>query len=145
MPNVGHLSNPAVRFHANLPDSAVFLTDQEITYALFDVQTGNPEGAGSERGWVLRERPIWNRDFAMKGHDPLSTGLSFFKGPAEDWRIRVPVYRRLSLGEVAEGVQMVLTLVDNRLEKIFEVNPGADAVNRMTQPFPFPVKGNGDG
>jgi len=126
MPNAGHLSNPAVRFHGKLPDSALFLTDQQITYALFDVQTGNSEGAGSERGWVLRERPMWNRDFAVKGHDPLSTGLSVFKGPVEAWRIRVPVYRRLSLGEVAEGVQMILTLGDDRLEKIFKVDPGAD-------------------
>lgn len=80
--------------------------------------------------WTLTERLVEARGLAQTpvGTERAATRLNFLRG--EDpraWLNGVPVWRRIELGEPWPGIEVALDASAGRVEKIFTVEPGADA------------------
>jgi hypothetical protein len=113
-------SDPQVAYYATTFSGTVFVTRQgEIVYAI-------PGGKGRTRqAWSLTETFVGGRGAPLPTH-PAGTQANFFVGddPAH-WRVRVPTYSAIDLGEVYGGIDVSLRAHGQQVEKVFTVQPGA--------------------
>jgi hypothetical protein len=116
LPNLGQFSAPEVRFQAALPRATVFVTESDITYALFEPSNTDEKAAESRKGWVVKERPVGGTAFALKPLETAETAVSFFKGRPENWLVNLPAHKRLYLVETVPGIRVELALRNGRVE-----------------------------
>ncbi|MEW6655393.1 MAG: SBBP repeat-containing protein [Aquificota bacterium] len=63
----------------------------------------------------------------LKALEKSPTNVSYFVGnDPKKWQTNIPTYRKVSLGEVYEGIKVELKAYGNNVEKLFYVSPGAD-------------------
>jgi len=123
-------ADPAVAYYASTPAGTVFVTREgRVVYSL---PAGRASGPGArtrhERsGWSLTEKVVGGRA-RPKGSEPASARVSYFVGndPAR-WRSGLPTFEGVSLGEVWPGIRLELRAHGKNVEKLFTVEPGADA------------------
>ena len=116
------LHDPAVAFSASTFEGTTFVTRRgQIVYSLSSGDKGSP-------GWTLTETPVHSGALAPVGEEPSETRVSHFLGddPAR-WRTDVETYRSVSLGKAWPGISLLLHAYGNSIEKLFTVEPGADA------------------
>ena len=122
----------AVAFYAPTFAGTVFITrDGRIVYSLpgerTSASTSRSRSAGRKRGWSLTETAV-NGRARPSGGDRASTRVSYFRGndPAR-WRSGLETLEDVSLGEVWPGIAVRLRAQGRSVEKLFTVQPGADA------------------
>jgi hypothetical protein len=118
-----------VRFHAQTFGGSVFvLEDGRIRYAL-PRAIGDGTGSPALRdGWVLDECLSVRAPASIVGENPAQTRLSVLRGndPAL-WRTGIPCFNSVALGAIDEGISVELRAYGHNVEKLFTVQPGADA------------------
>ncbi len=63
----------------------------------------------------------------VQGSGVTPTRVSYFRGSDPSrWRSQLPTYDRIDLGEVADGISMVLVARGDSVEKLFTLDPGSD-------------------
>ena len=121
VPNAG-LSAPEVAFSATTLAGTTFITqDGTIVYSL------RPNAAGVS-GWALTETAIGASALQPVGSESSGTKVSFFLGndPGR-WRLNLETYRTVVIGKPWPGITLALRTNGNSAEKIFTVEPGANA------------------
>lgn len=79
------------------------------------------------RTWVLFERFRGGQPARIRPLDPFEGKVSFWKGREPgSWGSGLSRYQALDLGRVYPGVRIQLSTVRGSVEKVFEVEPGAD-------------------
>ncbi len=125
-----------VKFHAGTFGGGVFVTREgAIVYNLpFYENEGKFPGPRKDRsrkttgGVALREVLVKGRVNPVLGEGAAPARIHYFKGrDASRWKSHVAAYDMVSLGEVYEGVIARLRAYGNNVEKLFFVQPGADA------------------
>ena len=120
-----------VRFYAQTFGGAIFVTENgEIVYSLSRIEKERGfQGRSKQvrRGWVLKEELLDARLKELSAGEKGSTKVSYFTGndPAE-WRLDIPTYGFVNLGEAYEGIEVRLRAYGNSVEKLFYVKGGAD-------------------
>ena len=120
--NKGQIDN-RVTFYAKTFGGTVFVTKEgKLVYNLpkFEGEKLNGGVAFVEllEGATIKE---------VKGIKKSPTVVNYFLGKDEKkWRMNLSTFEVLSLGEIYEGINLKLRAYGGSVEKIFEVNPGAD-------------------
>ena len=110
-----------VKYYAQTFGGTVFVTDKgEIVYLM-------PK-SGTENAIVLKEELLDRAHAAVEGEAKTRTRVSYLKGKDPSrWKKNLSTYGAVSLGEVHPGIRMTLKARANNVEKLFFVQPGADA------------------
>ncbi len=136
-----------VKFYARTLGGAVFVTrDGKIFYHLPVYENdGKQAGRGAmeddgrasldrnkpnktSRGVVLQETFMKADVNFVRGEGRSGTRVNYFQGVDKSkWRTNIAAYEVVSLGEVYKGVEVKLRAHGNNVEKLFFVQPGADA------------------
>jgi hypothetical protein len=114
--------DPAVSYYAPTLGGTILVTrDGELVLPLPDDK--NAPGEPS----VLRERLIDAKAPTLRGSKPAPTRVSSYIGSdPKRWATDLPTFRRLSFGEIYDGVSLELRAFGKRIEKVFTISPGAD-------------------
>jgi len=138
-----------VQFYAHTFGGAIFITNKgEIVYSLPKIEgeksippipsfphkggkgfNSKPETRNSKLTKVLalKEELVDGKVNTINGEGEAITKVSYFKGSDRSkWKINIPTYDVVSLGEVYKGVELRLRAYGNNVEKLFFVNPGAE-------------------
>jgi hypothetical protein len=137
--NDSQIKDSRVKYYANTFAGTVFVTDDEIVYAL---RGGNKERGPQSRekagmqprvrpepasphktkGWSVKEIFLNAKKTKAVGTKEAETKVSYFKGadPA-NWRSTLPTYNEVSLGEVYDHIRLNLRAYGENVEKIFIV------------------------
>jgi hypothetical protein len=121
--NEGQL-DPDVAFSSRTAGLTLFVTrGGRLVYAL-------PERGKTKeqaRGWTVVESPVGGA-FQPGGAERAPTRVSYFVGnDPSRWKDGVATFREVGLGEVWPGIEVRLRADAGRVEKLFMVEPGADA------------------
>jgi hypothetical protein len=140
--NTGQLDSK-VKFHAQLFDGALHVTETELVYSLPNLKGASDEriarkpNSSSEKlaqrsatpSQLLVERFV-NADYkalSPKKGKPSGTTVSTFLGSDKSkWRNGVATYESVSLGEPWKGVSVDLKAYAKNVEKLFTVAPHTD-------------------
>ena len=132
-------TDPAVAYYAPTFAGTVFVTrDGQIVYSLPGKSAGNekePQGhprAAASAGWSLTESPVGatgeSRRARPVAQNRAQTQVSYFLGnDPSAWRSGIATYEGVSLGQVWPGVSLSLRAHGKNVEKLFTVEPGAEA------------------
>ncbi|MGH7335382.1 MAG: SBBP repeat-containing protein, partial [Candidatus Rokuibacteriota bacterium] len=134
-------SDERVKFYATTFAGTVFVTGTgELVYALPRDVGPRPRHAAAHRrdqrsldfpsqsmgGVTITEALTGARVTEVRGEDATPTRVNVFHGNAPDrWQRQIPTYRRVSLGEVYEGIELALQTHGHTVEKRFQVRAGA--------------------
>ncbi|MEP6767950.1 MAG: hypothetical protein ABJC61_04735, partial [Acidobacteriota bacterium] len=123
-------TDAAVAYYAQTFAGTIFITrDGRIVYSLpGERASASGRGSGGRTpGWSLTETAVGGRA-RPSGGDRASTRVSYFLGndPAR-WRSGLETLEDVSLGEVWPGIVVKLRAQGRSVEKLFTVQPGADA------------------
>lgn len=127
--NEGQVANPDVKYYARTFGGTIYaLADGRIVYSLpkYDAvaKPGPRAFAGSA---VFTERLCNGTVFEPLGADKSRVAVSSFIGSRpENWKSNLPAFDRLDFGEVYEGINLLLRVQGNNVEKVFVVAPHAD-------------------
>ena len=144
--NEGQIADPSVVFYANTFGGTVYITrDGQLVYFLPKVEekaNAQPSDGLSEDkekprpqrqiigGWSLQEQLVGASSTSPQGIEAVQTKVNYFVGSDNrQWHSNIAAYNMVSLGEVYPGINVTLKTRGNNVEKIFTVNPGADAGN----------------
>jgi hypothetical protein len=115
--NQGQIPDPSVAYHAET-FAAACVVEKSGAVSYF--------GGTETDGFAIRER-FNNEALSPEGIEPSKVKVSSFRGrDPEGWRSDLPAFNTISLGEISDGVSLVLQAHNNNVEKIFTVAPGAD-------------------
>ena len=127
--NEGQIADPQVKYYAKTFGGTVYaLSGGRIVYSLPQHAAAGKTVARSSPGSVL----IQERLFGALASEPFGAGKSrvavnsFIGRQPEKWKTNLPAFDRLDLGEVYEGISLLLSARGNNVEKIFVLSPGAD-------------------
>lgn len=124
--------NEKVTFYANVFGGTVFLTkDFKIIYTFSKVEgQGNENEKEVKKTCTIIEELLGEIIKEAKGEEKSITKVSIFKGKnSSDWLSHIPTYNIIDLGEVYEGIDLMLKIKGNNLEKIFLVKPKVNPAN----------------
>jgi hypothetical protein len=80
------------------------------------------------RGWVLTETPVSAAKLTPRGDGVSPTRVSVFQGnEAKTWRTNLKTFRAVRLGQPWPGIRYQIKAHGNTIERIFTVEPGAQA------------------
>lgn len=115
--NRGQLDS-RVKFYARTLSGTLFVDEAGgMTYRL-------PKG---KSGVVIRES-LGIRNPEIRGLNPSAVKVSEFIGKDQNrWCKNLPVYNRVSLGEVYDHIELDLAAYGRKVEKLFIINPGGHA------------------
>ena len=148
--NQGQL-DPRAAYYIQGGDKSIYFTGHGVTFALTDAGDGAGDekpsseallhpasyrgmGGAKEHG-SQREAERWvvkldfvnaNPDVRPVGQEPTAAGISYFKGPREEWTTGLPTYASLVYRDLWPGIDLVYTGTGSRLKYTFLVQPGAD-------------------
>ena len=157
--------DPSVKFYANTFAGQVYVTNNgEIIYTLS--KTDNENFSSQEqkmisetktlypttknlqlKGWVIKEKVQGPKGLSPKGVDKAKTSVNYFIGnKKENWRSNIPSYQNVSLGQIYDGIELLLKANGNNVEKFFIIDPGADvSMIKMSLEDVNSIKVNGKG
>ncbi|MFY3741270.1 MAG: Ca2+-binding RTX toxin-like protein [Candidatus Nitrosomirales archaeon] len=112
-----------VKFYASTFAGTVFVTDNDVTYALTSGASANDR---SVSGVVIRERFLSETQQVLHpaGVDRSKAIVNYFVGKEENWRSNIPTYNSVGLGEVWPSIDVELRAYGKNVEKILKVEPG---------------------
>ena len=122
--------HPAVSYYANMFSGTVFLTKQgEIVYALHDLnvqQSKTQPGKQKEiKSLSIREEFVNANINRFKGNHFIESKINYINdSDPSKWKNDIPAYESVSLGEIFQGIEVVLKAHANNVEKLFFVKPG---------------------
>ncbi len=135
-----------VKFYAKTFGGTVFVTrDGKIVYNLPFYENEEKEGEfpGGQgkgktkkitKGVALLEELVKGTIKDVRGEGATATKVNYLRGRDKSkWKSNVSTYEMVNLGEVYEGVDLKLRVYGNNVEKLFFVQPGADANNIRIQ------------
>ncbi|NTW67736.1 MAG: hypothetical protein HGB21_15745, partial [Nitrospirae bacterium] len=77
---------------------------------------------------LIRERLMAAKKITVHAEEPAVTKVSYFIGQdRSNWRTSLPTYQVVSLGQVYDGIELKLKAYGSTVEKLFSLQPGADA------------------
>ena len=109
--NRGQL-DPRVAFYAPGRSGAVYFTSDGATFA--------------EGGYVTQLAFIGAAHSDPVADEPLSTRVSYFRGPSSRWHTAIPTFGRIVYRDLWPGIDATFSGSDSRLEYSFFVRQGAD-------------------
>lgn len=113
--NEAQAGNAKVKYYAPTWAGTVFVTDNEILYAL----------KSRDRSLVLKEKLLNTNSTKAEGVQETPTRVNYFIGNNKStWRHNLPTYKQVNLGEAYPHVQVKLAAQDKHIEKLFIVEPG---------------------
>ncbi|MGB4705212.1 MAG: SBBP repeat-containing protein [Candidatus Saccharicenans sp.] len=131
-----------LQFRADLFSGGLGITERELIYTLVSVKAEDPGNVDEElpgvrrrpefRSLIFREKFLSSEgkslSFSPSGKEIVPTSIFFFQGDnSSARRLQLTAFRRLSLGQVYPGIEVELLASAGNVEKIFYVQPGADA------------------
>jgi hypothetical protein len=138
--NQGQVADENVLFQAQTFGGNFFVTgDGEMVYSIARNQSAVPMGkraAASKKVelWTVKERLLGCSEHIPRGLDPSQTKVNYFIGSDRSkWTTEIPTFNSVSLGEVYDGIEMSLKAYGKKVEKIFRVEPEADATSIKIQ------------
>lgn len=118
-------AHPSVAFMARCLDASLSITRKgELIYSLpeRDRKSTHPHR------FEIRESPLGSHHPSPKGRVPSPVNVNWFRGSdPSGWRMGLPAWERVDLGEIAPGIHAELACRDSNVEKIFTLAPRADA------------------
>jgi hypothetical protein len=120
--NQGEIKDASVKYYARTLGAGFFITkDGQIAYSL----TKSDEGKGVKI-LTTKESMTGVFPFVAKSEETSTVKINEFIGNEPGaWRIDIPGYNQISLGEVWSGIELELRAYGGGLEKIFSVKPKA--------------------
>jgi hypothetical protein len=136
-----------VAYYVQGADTTVYFTSDGITFALtgkgdrpvapdrpghqaslHPVAFGTaPAQDPTRQRWALKLDFIGaNPDVQPTAQDPTPAVISYFKGPASQWKTGLKTYTTLVYADLWPGIDLVYSGTVNRLKYTFVVKPGAD-------------------
>ncbi|MBN1382650.1 MAG: choice-of-anchor D domain-containing protein [Deltaproteobacteria bacterium] len=115
-------THPDVRFYAQTFGGTLFVTrDGKLVYAL------PAKDEKTRDRLTLKEELIGGTVLMPRGNEKSPTRIHYFKGsdPGK-WHTHLPTYNSVTLGEVYDGIQVLLRAYGNNVEKIFRIRPRSD-------------------
>lgn len=110
--NFGQIESQEVKYYAKTFGGTVFVKeDGEIVYSLFDKET--------KKGWVIEEKLLNAEINNVLGKEQAKVKVNYFQD--KESRNNIPTYKKISLGEVYNGIEFELIAHGNNVEKIFIV------------------------
>ena len=118
--NRGQARSSEVAYYVQTFGGTVFVTKRgEVVYSL-------PKH-DAKKSMALREIFVGRKSAHVKGIMPSSAKVSYFIGKDKSrWRTNLPTYMEVSLGEIYQGIDLVLKARGDNVEKVFTVQPGSD-------------------
>ncbi|MEJ2060262.1 MAG: hypothetical protein P8Y64_07215 [Gammaproteobacteria bacterium] len=129
--NTGQIDK-RVAFYARTFAGTAFVTHRgELVLNL----PGKPEGTADKgrpakhgHGWVLTEMPVAKAKLTPQGEGLSPTNVSVFQGnDPRQWRTHLKTYTAVNIGQPWPGIGYAIHAHGNTVERIFTVQPGADA------------------
>ena len=124
-----------VAFYVQGGDTTLYFTPAGVTFGLTGEQ-GCGGGSCFEKGlagpqpigrWAVKLNFVGaDPKVLLKGDQPASAKISYFKGPKEDWKTGLATYVRLTYPDLWPGIDLVYEGDSGRLKGTFVVKPGAD-------------------
>jgi len=124
-----------VAFYVQGADTTLYFTKEGVTFGLTGEQ-GCGGGSCFEKGlagpqpigrWAVKLNFVGaDPKVLLKGDQPASAKISYFKGPKEDWKTGLATYVRLTYPDLWPGIDLVYEGDSGRLKGTFVVKPGAD-------------------
>lgn len=114
--NMGQIESKDVSFYAKTFGGTLFVErDGTLIYSL----------PFKDEGGVIIKEVLTDRKLKIEGLEPSPTKINYFKGSDQSkWRIDIPSYGSITLGEVYKGIELTLRVYGNNVEKLFTVLPG---------------------
>ena len=114
--NVGQ-EDEHVKYYKNTHAGSVFVTENDITYALVD----------NEQIIAFKEIFVSKNSLNPIGTDKTISVVNYYVGSdPQDWHSKISTFDSVSLGQLWNGVNVKLESRGNNFEKIFVVLPHAD-------------------
>ena len=114
--NTGQI-NKDVKYYADTFAGRVFVTNDDITYAILHNDTS----------YVIKEQIVGKNAFSPIGMESSPTNISSFIGNDPDkWKSQIPTFDSISLGETWTGIDISLYAYGNNIEKLFTIQPYQD-------------------
>ena len=110
--------HPDVRFFVDTFAGRVYVTNNGLTYDLLTGQS-NTRMATTE-SFIHANSP---QPFGIERNEAM---VNYFVGEKSNWRSDIATFDKVSFGEVWNGITVDLKAVNNNVEKIFTLAPGAD-------------------
>ncbi|MCY0867316.1 MAG: SBBP repeat-containing protein [Aquificaceae bacterium] len=118
-----------VAYYTKTFGGTLFITKEgELVYSFPKVEKAEKGKTPKVEGVaVIVERLSNAKVKELKALEKSPTNVSYFVGnDPKKWQTNIPTYRKVSLGEVYEGIKVELKSYGNNVEKLFYVSPGAD-------------------
>ena len=118
-----------VAYYTKTFGGTLFITKEgELVYSFPKVEKAEKGKTPKVEGVaVIVERLSNAKVKELKALEKSPTNVSYFVGnDPKKWQTNIPTYRKVSLGEVYEGIKVELKAYGNNVEKLFYVSPGAD-------------------
>ncbi|MGA7964567.1 MAG: hypothetical protein WCB49_01465, partial [Gammaproteobacteria bacterium] len=113
-----------VAFYAPTFAGTAFITHAGALVLSLPPQSGQKSTAG----WTLVESPVTNRTPSIRGVQPTKTQVNVFQGRnGAQWQRGLQTYAQVSMGEVWPGVDYGVRAHGANVERLFTVQPDADA------------------
>ncbi len=118
-----------VAYYAKTLGGTLFITKEgELVYSFPKVKKAEKGKTPKIEGTaVIVEKLSNGKTKEVKALEKSPTNVSYFVGnDPKKWQTNVPTYRKVSLGEVYEGIRVELKAYGSNVEKLFYVSPGSD-------------------
>lgn len=113
-----------VAFYVQGRDTDIYFTDEGVTFALTNPRSGS--AARRERWAVNLGFVETNPEAKAAGEDRTGAVVSYFKGPASDWKTGLATYSTVSYRNLWHGIDLLYSGSEGHLKYAFVVAPGAD-------------------
>ena len=134
--NMGQVKGDDTSFYADIFAGRVEVSPKgDLTYSFPVKQQASSKKNGMNMDMpdlpdvrMICEKLVNGRPVRPLGMDASITKVHFFTGSdPKQWKTCIPSFNRIRLKEVYPGVTLDLSATGSNVEKIFTVNPGADA------------------
>lgn len=131
----------SIRYSINVKGGKVYILQNGcIFYSLYSKD--------SVRSIKIKEKFADSSRLRIIGKQPVKTKVNFFKGNIPDkWVSDISCFKELEIGEIEKGIKLTLKALDNNIEKIFTVLPGAAADSikvLLDDNITYQIKNNGE-
>jgi hypothetical protein len=120
--NEGQIADEGIRYYTKTIGGTVCVTKEgEIVYSLLKSGKQN-----SIERWVIKESFVESNSPNVTGQEVATTKVNYFNGKEpSNWRRNISTYTIVSVGEIYDGIELLLKAYGTNVEKIFVVMPGA--------------------
>jgi hypothetical protein len=140
--NSGQINDTSVKYYAKTFGGTVYVKESgEFVYSFLKVESARGSLIGKQKFSKEIDRKITGKIALQEslsgaeikqviGEEKAGTRVNYFKGsdPA-NWKKNIEAFNLINLGEVYKGIELKLKAYNNNIEKLFYINPGAEAEN----------------